>query len=797
MRLVIIGVLAVPGKAHLHQAHLEPCACDSSLTPAEHTPLLRDQLDMSSRFKRSQMSLAFVAALASPTLLADVLERDRDEVPVQATDLPVDGTKQALELEETRVLGTAAQELKQAPGVSIITAEDIKKRPPANDLSEIMRREPGVNLTGNSTSGSRGNNRQIDLRGMGPENTLILIDGKPSSSRNAVRYGWSGDRDTRGETNWVPAEEVERIEILRGPAAARYGSGAMGGVVNIITKRPTDKLKGSLTAYYLAPEDDAEGISKRTNFNLSGPITDDLVFRVYGGMNKTDADDAAINTAEQASRDSVVAGREGVRNKDINGLLSWQFTPEQSLDLEASYSRQGNIFAGDTMLNSGGDYVNSLTGKETSILQRSTFSATHNGSFDWGSTKASLTHDLTRNARLNEGLAGYGEGAPSESAGTFESRLRNTRATGEVNVPLSVLTEQVLTVGGEYLYESLNDPGSLRPQSWDPGSDGTPGIAGQDRTQTKTTANSYAFYVEDNIEAGAKTIITPGVRFDHHSEFGGNWSPSLNASHQLTEELSIKGGIARAYKTPNLYQSNPNYLLYSRGGGCSSVEVNIGGCYLVGNPGLKPEISVNKEIGLAFDKGTWRTSGTYFRNDYQNKINASNEAAYRLPNGRRVYQWDNSGKAIVQGIEGNLFVNLRDDLDWNTNLTYMIESKDKETGDPLSIIPKYTVNTTLDWYATEKLSFQVSGTYYGKQEAPKRNNRANEELNKSVQQPIDPYGLVGLSGGYEFNKNLSVRLGINNLFDKQLYRKGNSDEAGAQTYNEPGRAYFASVTTSF
>ena len=112
-------------------------------------------------------------------------------------------------------------------------------------------------------------------------------------------------------------------------------------------------------------------------------------------------------------------------------------------------------------------------------------------------------------------------------------------------------------------------------------------------------------------------------------------------------------------------------------------------------------------------------------------------------------------------------------------------------------IPKYTVNTMLDWYATEKLSFQVSGTYYGKQEAPKRNNRANEALDKSVQQPVDPYGLVGLSSGYEFNKNLSVRVGINNLFDKQLYRKGNADEAGAQTYNEAGRAYFASVTSSF
>ena len=103
---------------------------------------------------------------------------------------------------------------------------------------------------------------------------------------------------------------------------------------------------------------------------------------------------------------------------------------------------------------------------------------------------ASLTHDLTRNARLNEGLAGYGEGAPSASAGKFESRLRNTRATGEVNLPLTLGTPQVLTLGGEYLYESLNDPGSLRPQSWDPGADGTPGLPGTDRTQTKTTANS-------------------------------------------------------------------------------------------------------------------------------------------------------------------------------------------------------------------------------------------------------------------------------------------------------------------
>ena len=746
---------------------------------------------MQSRFKLSHLSLAIVAASLSPCTLfaADVVDAEVDALSAVAE--PTD----AIKLKDAVV--TAKQELKQAPGVSIITAEDIKKRPPANDLSDVIRREPGVNLTGNSTSGSRGNNRQIDLRGMGPENTLILIDGRPSSSRNAVRYGWTGDRDTRGETNWVPAEEVERIEILRGPAAARYGSGAMGGVVNIITKRPTEELRGSVTLYAIQPEDDAEGAGQRANFNLSGALNDSLAFRLYGGANKTNADDADINGEHQVGADTLVAGREGVRNKDISGLLSWQLNPDHSLDLEATYSRQGNIYAGDTMLNGGGAFVNQLYGKETNIIQRSSYALTHNGSYDWGSSTASLAYDYTRNERLNEGLAGGGEGAPAEGAGVFMSRLRNTRANAEVNLPLEVGAPQVLTLGGEYLYESLNDPGSMRAQTWDPGVGGVPAVPGFDRSQTKTTAHSFALFAEDNIEVGDRTIVTPGLRYDDHEEFGGNWSPSLNASHELTDELTLKGGIARAYKTPNLYQSNPNYLLYSMGFGCNAAEDNTGGCYLIGNPDLKPETSINKEIGLALDKGTWRTSATYFRNDYKNKIVSSNTAEFRLANGRRVQNWENSGKAVVEGVEGNLFVTLSPTLEWNTNFTYMIESKDKDSGEPLSIIPEYTVNTSLDWAATEKLSLQVSGTYYGTQESPSYNARRNVAIDSQAQKDIDPYGLMGVSAGYAFNEQYSVRMGINNLFDKRIYREGNATEAGANTYNEAGRAYFASVTASF
>ena len=80
---------------------------------------------------------------------------------------------------------------------------------------------------------------------------------------------------------------------------------------------------------------------------------------------------------------------------------------------------------------------------------------------------------------------------------------------------------------------------------------------------------------------------------------------------------------------------------------------------------------------------------------------------------------------------------------------------------------------------------------------PTLNSRSANNYDRTAQQDVDPYGLMGLSSGYEFTKNLSVRVGIENLLDKRLYRKGNADDAGAQTYNEPGRAYFASVTASF
>ncbi len=713
---------------------------------------------------------------------------------------------QAIELENQNVVATALEETKQAPGVSVITAEDIKKRPPATDLSQIIRTMPGVNLTGNSTSGQRGNNRQIDIRGMGPENTLILVDGKPVSSRSSVRYGWRGERDSRGDTNWVPADQVERIEVIRGPAAARYGSGAMGGVVNIITKQPGTETHGNVTVYQNFPTHSDEGASKRVTFGLNGGLTDTLSYRVYGNVAKTDSDDWDINAGHESARTgnqagTLPAGREGVRNKDVNGQLSWRLTPEQTLELEAGFSRQGNIYSGDTQNTNSNANVKSMLGHETNILYRENYALTHRGDWDFGSTMAYLQYEKTRNQRINEGLAGGTEGIFSNTD-FYTSTLRTLTAHGEVNLPLHAWRDQTLTLGSEWSQQQLNDPSANTQTTTEGGA--VSGLTGTNR-DTSSQAQIFSLFAEDNIELMPGTMLTPALRFDRHSIVGDNWSPSLNLSHALTDTVTLKAGIARAYKAPNLYQLDSDYLLYSRGQGCYGQSTS---CYLMGNEDLEAETSVNKELGIEFQKDGWVAGLTYFRNDYKNKIESGMSPVGRATGGTgtyanaAVYQWENIPKALVEGLEGTLTIPLTEQLKWSNNFTYMLQSKNKETGETLSVTPKYTLNSMLDWQATDDLSLQASVAWYGKQ-TPKKYDYHGDRVTGNANNQLSPYALVGLSGTYAITRNLSLTTGVDNLFDKRLFREGNAqgvtniDGAGAATYNEPGRTLYTSLTASF
>ncbi|WP_295861987.1 FepA family TonB-dependent siderophore receptor [uncultured Neisseria sp.] len=697
---------------------------------------------------------------------------------------------------------TAEKQLQQSLGVSRISKDDIDKRPAANDISEFVRTMPGVNLTGNTATGQRGNKRQIDLRGMGPENTLILIDGKPVNSRQSERISMRGERNTRGDSNWVPVEEIESITVLRGPAATRYGSGAMGGVVNIVTKKVSKEFKGQVNLYANQPQDSKEGATRRIGFNLSGPIIQDtLGFRIYGNLNKTDADAADINAGH--GNDSA-AGVEGVRNKDIAGRLQWKISPAQTLILDSSYSRQGNIYNGDTQnSNPRSALVNSLADSkaETARLYRSAYSLTHDGAWEWGDTKNVISYERTVNSHLPEGLAGGPEGSYT-GLDFVQSRLKNLRFSSEANIPFKLGVDNVLTVGAEFTDSKLDDPASNTQGFKDQGK--TDAFNGISATRGgKASQRNWAAYVEDNISLTDKTHLIPAIRFDHNSDSGSNWSPALNFSHQIGENWLVKGGVARAYKAPNLYQTNPDFILYTRGQGCPLNAPNSVRCYYMGNSNLKPETSINKEIGLEFNKNGWQASATYFHNAYRNKIVIGDQLIATSNIGNWLLQWENTPKATISGIEGNLVIPLHDTLKWSNNFTYMHKSEDYQ-GNPLSLVPKHTINSTLSWTPNERFDANLTFTHYGRTK-PRgvAINRLERDGNPRAgvaalssehsQTQVGSYGIWGINAGYNWNKRVAVRGGISNLFDKKLYRT----TAGAQTYNEHGRAFYGSLKVSF
>ena len=758
---------------------------------------------------------------------------------------------------------TAEAQAKQQLGSSLITKQDLQRTPVSNDIADIVSKMPGVTLSTNSPGGARGNKRQIDIRGMGPENTLILIDGKPVRSRNAERYGRGGVRNTRGDSNWVPPEMIEKIEVLRGPAAARYGSGAMGGVVNIRTKSITREFHGSVGTYLEQPQDGTQqGATRRANFIVSGPIVQDtLGFRLYGSLNKTSPDDFDINGSTNTGS-TINAGREGVRNRDIAGRLQWDISPTQRLTFDAAYSRQGNIYNGDTqssnvLVPAVRNVAFPLIGSETARLYRQSYTLTHNGNWEWGDLESYISFDKTVNSRLPEGLLGSTEGAYNSTTGFSDSILKNYRFGSRADLPLG---RHTLTVGAEGGRSVLDDSASMKQTMQTYGN--IPWLASTGRSG-KGSQNDFAIYVEDNISLNqGRTFLTPGLRWDYNTAFGSTFSPSFNFSHALNDNWRIKGGIARAFKAPNLYQTQPNYMLTNASHGCPIDEHNrwdnpnaqnnsaTGGtgagndqrptnpylnsrpggfdwgraCYFVGNKDIKPETSINKEIGFEFNKDGYLASLAYFHNDYRNRIVDNGEFVttidappggynrdVRRTNNRaginiwrnytatNVYRWGNRGKAVLAGFEGNVTLPLiADKLNFSTNFTYFHRNEEKFYGNPVSIVPKYTINSTLNWQITPEWDLNATYTRYGRQKTGSRPTRFLDVYyedggSKLQEYELGSYGVFGFNVGYNWKDTVSLRAGVNNLFDKTILRTAGT----ANTYNERRRSFFFNARYSF
>lgn len=345
---------------------------------------------------------------------------------------------------------------------------------------------------------------------------------------------------------------------------------------------------------------------------------------------------------------------------------------------------------------------------------------------------------------------------------TFDSKLALT--------PFDYFWTHNVIVGGEFRYEELDDPVNLGKENSLTGSSG----------EALASVFTGALFAEDEIEFTEAFRMTAGLRYDYHEQFGSHFSPRTYFTYDLTDALTFKTGWAQAFKAPNLRQLDPNWVTTSRGRGCGAVG---GPCEMVGNPDLEPETSNSFEAGFYYDDGAWQASATYFFNDVKNKITSARVASLILGDGTKYVQQINVDRARSQGIEGSLTIPIHPDWTWTNAFTYLLESKNLETGMPLSADPEYAIHTEMTWQARENLSFTASLDWYGKQVD------YVEVTETLTAQNVKPYSNVNFSTKYDINDNFTMKAGVNNIFDSQPESSSN--------YKENGRTYFVSLTSKF
>lgn len=306
----------------------------------------------------------FSRALLTVALLAATV--------VQAEEIQELESLPATELQASFVTATGGgTDVRDAPAsVSVITREEIERQP-VYDLNTLLRRIPGV--TGGY--GPVGEQSKIKLRGLDDKYTLILVDGKRIGSSADTHYR----RDLgRQDINWISPNMIERIEIVRGPMSSLYGSDAMGGVINIITRKVSRDWSGSLNVNTTMPEDSDRGQTNQTSVNLAGPVTDSLGLRLGANVTRRAADEVAPRLdalGDFVSND----GAGGSKDHSVNALLDWQINDNHELSFEAIQGVERSWSSKKTY-GDWGDTVGEAFG--AGRLTRDSFVVSHHG--DWG-----------------------------------------------------------------------------------------------------------------------------------------------------------------------------------------------------------------------------------------------------------------------------------------------------------------------------------------------------------------------------------------------------------------------------
>lgn len=574
--------------------------------------------------KRSRKTCAVVVGLVLATSGAALAE----EQAANLGEIVVTATRDELPIEQV------------GSSITVITAKQIEQQQ-QQTVADALRMVPGLDVV---RSGGAGQTASVFMRGADSRHTLVLIDGvelnDPSTTGGEYHFGF------------LTTDNIERIEVLRGPQSTLYGSHAIGGVINIITKRGSGRPTGFVSAEggSLSTAKESVGISGGTDLaNYS--------------LTLSRLDSSGISAAASSAGNSEA---DGYQNTTVAARLGITPTQHGDIDISLRYTRSRN--EADNGNGAGADDPNRvMRTKELQFRTQGTLLL-----FDdrWEQKLGVSLNDLTRSDDNDRDAVHPLDFQRSEYQGqTLKFDWQHT---------LRLHTTNTLLIGAETKEEKAQSQ-FYSESSWGP----------YTSNWAEQSARTNGIYLQDQLKLWDAWFSTAGVRIDDHDRFGSKVTYRFTSAYQFKQTgTRLKGSYGTGFKAPSLYQ------MYDPANG---------------NLNLKPEKSTGWDVGIeqALLNQQLQLGVTYFRNEYEQLIDWELVDPVWFSG-----MYKNVAKASSEGVELTASYQPIDSVQLRAGYTYNL-TRNKQTGEELLRRPKHKLSAAINYRFLGKGNLNLGLLYVG------------------------------------------------------------------------------------
>lgn len=636
-----------------------------------------------------------------------------------------------------------AMTVKETPSTVEIVDSKKLEQTQAKTLHDALKGALGVNVFNDFQGRSN-----VSIRGSESRHVLIMVDGKRLGGEAAYNSAnaWDVDR--------IRMEDVERVEIIRGSAGALYGSDAMGGVINVITKTP-DKTTADIN-YEYGWYEDGKGAGYKGNLYLQG-AEGNYSYKINAGLNKN-----RPYLDPKGSGDSMnFYGKQ----QPLSLNVGYKFDNGNELSVDFSKIKEDNQKSSTsrTVMMPGKvwqDKVQTIYNDN----KRTDYAITYKGSDDkqdWMFRAYKSVFDKHYMNQNNTRMTMMGKPGKWTLQDPKIDTVKRTLSVIEGKDTFNLSDKNKLTAGFEYRNDQSEGTRLKKPNT--SLADGNAHDA-----YDKASINYLAAYVQDEFRPDDKWLIIPSVRFDHSDQFSNKLTSNLAATYNAADDVRIKAVVGQGYKTPTV---NDLYIFWEM------YAANPGGKgqFYVGNPDLKPEKSLSYELSVEKDWGDRSTVHLgVFRNEVKDlistywtgKLTDDDPDLYPGVKGDMIMAYENIPEATLQGVELYGSHRLGKNIYLNAGYTFL-DAKDKTNGTRLKDRAKHQVTFGVSYqpeniYAWD-LSFDLVsniGYYF--------NNGDKSTMGNFVYETKD-FTIANIMASRHLNKDTKIYLGIDNISNHQNF----------------------------